>query len=140
MTNFNSSTMMMLGQYRFCINSAAYQTFTRSTEYNWEEQRRLGKDAAMQFVSNGSDTITLEGTIYPHFRGGVSQVDSMRSQAAQGTALMLIGGNGTAYGRWCIVSISDTQTTFMKDGSPRKVTFNLKLKRYGEDNRKGGMR
>ncbi len=140
MTNFNSSTMMMLGQYRFCINSAAYQTFTRSTEYNWEEQRRLGKDAAMQFVSNGSDTITLEGTIYPHFRGGVSQVDSMRSQAAQGTPLMLIGGNGTAYGRWCIVSISDTQTTFMKDGSPRKVTFNLKLKRYGEDNRKGGMR
>lgn len=140
MTNFNSSTMMMLGQYRFCINSAAYQTFTRSTEYNWEEQRRLGKDAAMQFISNGSDTITLEGTIYPHFRGGVSQVDSMRSQAAQGTPLMLIGGNGTAYGRWCIVSISDTQTTFMKDGSPRKVTFNLKLKRYGEDNRKGGMR
>ncbi|MBO4700986.1 MAG: phage tail protein, partial [Alphaproteobacteria bacterium] len=35
---------------------------------------------------------------------------------------------------------SETQTTFMSNGSPRKVTFNLKLKRYGEDNRKGGMR
>ena len=140
MTNFNSGIMMMLGQYRFCIDSAAYQTFTRSTEYHWEELKRIGKDAAMQFVDNGTDTITLEGTIYPHFRGGVSQVDSMRLQAAQGEPLMLVSGNGAAFGRWCIVSISETQTTFMSNGSPRKVTFNLKLKRYGEDNRKGGAR
>lgn len=67
MTNINSGTMMMLGQYRFSIDSAAYQTFTRSTEYRWEEQKRLGKDPAMQFVGPGTDTITLEGTIYPHF-------------------------------------------------------------------------
>ena len=129
--------MMILGQYRFCIDSAAYQSFVHSTEYRWEEQKRLGADSAMQFVSNGTDTITLEGTIYPHFRGGVSQVESMRSQAAQGEPLMLISGNGTAFGRWCITAISENQTTFMKDGSPRKVTFTLTLKRYGEDNQNG---
>lgn len=135
MTNINSGTMMMLGQYRFSINSAAYQSFTRSTEYRWEEQKRLGKDPAMQYVGPGTDTITLEGTIYPHFKGGVSQVDSMRSQASTGEPLMLISGNGKAFGRWCITSISDTQTTFMKNGAPRKVTFSLTLKKYGEDKR-----
>jgi phage protein U len=48
---------------------------------------------------------------------------------------MLISGNGKAFGRWCITSISDTQTTFMKNGAPRKVTFSLTLKKYGEDKR-----
>jgi phage protein U len=89
----------------------------------------------MQFVGPGTDTITLEGTIYPHFKGGVSQVDSMRSQASTGEPLMLISGNGKAFGRWCITSISDTQTTFIKNGAPRKVTFSLTLKKYGEDKR-----
>ena len=139
MTNLNAvlgvNMMMILGNYWFSIDSAAYQTFARSSEYRWEELKRIGKESAMQFLGNGTDTITMEGTIYPQYRGGIGQIEHMRSEAGQGIPLMLISGNGTAFGRWCIVSVTEHQETFLKDGSPRKITFNLKLKRYSEDRR-----
>lgn len=141
MTNLNAvlgvNMMMILGNYRFSIDSAAYQTFARSSEYRWEELKRIGKESAMQFLGIGTDTITLEGTIYPQYRGGIGQIEHMRSEAGQGIPLMLISGNGTAFGRWCIVSVTEHQETFLKDGSPRKLTFSITLKKYGEENQNG---
>src|SRR5574344_1660661 len=124
--NFNLNSllgvnmMMILGAYRFCIDNAAYQSFVRSTEYKWEEQKRLLTDSAKQFISKGSEIISLEGVIYPQFKGGLRQVSLMRVEAGLGIPLMLISGNGTAFGRWCITNIGETQTVFMKDGSARK--------------------
>lgn len=141
MTNLNAvlgvNMMMILGNYRFSIDSATYQTFARSSEYCWEELKRIGKESAMQFLGNGTDSITLEGTIYPQYRGGIGQIEHMRSEAGQGIPLMLISGNGNAFGRWCIVSVTEHQETFLKDGSPRKLTFSITLKKYGEENQNG---
>lgn len=139
--NLNSllgvNMMMILGVYRFCIDNAAYQSLVRNTEYKWEEQKRLNNETAVQFVGLGSETITLEGTIYPQFKGGLKQISAMRTQAGVGIPLMLISGNGSAFGRWCITSISETQTYFLKDGTPRKITFQISLKKYGEERQKG---
>lgn len=129
--------MMILGVYRFCIGNAAYQSLSRTTEYRWEEQSRLDSEPAMQFIGAGGESIKLEGTIYPQFRGGLRQVALMRAEAGFGKPLMLISGNGTAFGRWCICDIAETQTTFLKDGTPRKITFSLTLKKYGEEKRAG---
>jgi phage protein U len=131
--------MMILGVYRFCIGNAAYQTLARTTEYRWEELSRLNADPAMQFVGAGMDTIKLDGTIYPHFKGGMRQVTLMRAEAGLGLPLMLISGNGSAFGRWCIADISETQTTFLADGTPRKITFSLTLKKYGEEKLSGAL-
>lgn len=125
--------MMILGAYRFCIDNAAYQTLARTTEYKWEEQKRILGEPAMQFLGVGLDTIKLDGVIYPQFKGGLRQVTLMRAQAGFGFPLMLISGNGIAFGRWCIVDINETMTTFMADGTARKIAFSLTLKKYGED-------
>ena len=61
----------------------------------------------------------------------------MRAEADLGTPLFLISGNGFAFGRWCILSVSETNTVFMKDGTARKIEFSLKLQKYGEDNIQG---
>lgn len=139
--NLNSALhinmMMILGAYRFCISNAAYQSLARSTEYNWQEQKRLGTTPAMQFVGAGMDTITLQGEIYPQFKGGLRQITLMRAEAGLGIPLMLISGNGMAFGRWCITSINETQTVFLKDGTARKISFSLTLKRYGEEQQQG---
>ncbi len=141
--NLNSALginmMMILGAYRFCISNAAYQTLARSTEYNWQEQQRLGADPAMQFVGGGGETMTLSGEIYPHFKGGLRQVTLMRAEAGMGVPLMLISGNGMAFGRWCITGISETQTFFLKDGTARKISFTLNLKKYGEEQQQGAL-
>ena len=139
--NLNSALginmMMILGVYRFAISSAAFQTLKRQSEYHWQEINRMGTNPALQFTGFGVETIDLEGVIYPHFKGGLRQVTLMRAEAGVGKPLMLISGNGSAFGRWCIVKISENQSYFMKDGAPLKIEFSISLKRYGEDAKPG---
>ncbi|MGN0904453.1 MAG: phage tail protein [Alphaproteobacteria bacterium] len=66
--------MMILGVYRFCLKNAAYQTMQRSTEYNWQEQQRIGIEPALQFIGQGVDTIELPADCQPdHQRNPQSQ-------------------------------------------------------------------
>ena len=129
--------MMILGVYRFAIKTSAYQTLKRQSEYKWQEINRIGSNPTLQFTGFGVETIDLEGVIYPHFNGGLRQVTLMRVQAGLGKPLFLISGNGFAFGRWCISKISENQSNFLKDGSPRKIEFSITLKRYGEDKKRG---
>ena len=61
----------------------------------------------------------------------------MRAQAGLGKPLFLVSGNGFAFGRWCIVKITENQSNFLNDGAPRKIEFSISLKRYGEDQKRG---
>lgn len=131
--------MMILGAYRFCIGNAAYQSLSRASEYKWEEQKRLLGEPAMQFMGAGAETITLEGVVYPQFKGGLRQVSLMRAEAGFGIPLMLISGNGMAFGRWCITNVNETQNFFLKDGTARKIAFSLTLKKYGEEKQAGAL-
>ena len=129
--------MMILGVYRFIIKNAAYQSLKRHSSYKWQEINRIGSSPALQFTGFGVETIEIEGVIYPHFKGGLKQVTLMRAAAGFGKPLFLISGNGFAFGRWCIAKITENQSNFLSDGSPRKIEFSLTLKRYGEDKKKG---
>jgi phage protein U len=95
-----SGKMMQLGGYQFSIDNAAYQRFFRSSEYRWAAIERVGKNDALQFTGLGADTISLQGVIYPHFRGGLGPVDQMRRSAEIGFPLPLIAGPGTVLGGW----------------------------------------
>ncbi len=129
-----TDVMMMLGlEYQFSLSSSAYQQLRRSTEYRWPVQERLRRRPARQFVGPGNDAIELSGTIYPHYRGGLRQMECMRAVAGQGEPLRLVDGRGISWGRWCIERIEETQTVFFRNGDPRRVEFHLSLSRYGED-------
>jgi len=90
-----TDVMMMLGlEYQFSLSSSAYQQLRRSTEYRWPVQERLRRRPARQFVGPGNDAIELSGTIYPHYRGGLRQMECMRAVAGQGEPLRLVGRTG----------------------------------------------
>lgn len=125
--------MMKLGHYVFSVHRAAYQTLSRTTQYRWQAQERVGRLAAQQFTGRGEDSITLNGIIYPHFQGGLGQVYAMRIEAGRGRPLMLVDGMGRIWNRWVINQIEETQSVFDSDGRPRSVEFRLQLSRYGED-------
>lgn len=128
--------MAQLGQYQFSLETAAFDQLKRATEYLWKGQNRIGRRPAQQFLGMGEDTITLQGTIYPHFRGGLGQLDAMRTAAGRGEPLALIYAFETAgqyAGRWCIRSISDERSVFIRNGAARKIDFALTLVAYGED-------
>jgi len=128
-----SNYLMKLGEYTFAIGSAAYQSLKRSTGYRWQAQTRLGRLPARQYLGKGEDTLNLEGTLYPYFKGGLQQLDAMRAEAGKGQPLMLIDGSGQIWQQWVIVHIEQTHTALFENGTPRKIAFRLQLARYGED-------
>ena len=82
----SNRVMLALGEFRFEIGTAAYQNLERQHTYTWSVQDRLGRVGASQFTGRKPGTITLEGTIYPAFRGGLGQIPTMREAAEKGGA------------------------------------------------------
>ena len=127
------SVMMKLGSYHFSLSTSAYQKFKHSVSYRWHGQERLQRTAAYQYLGVGAEQIDLEGTIYPHFKGGFSQIAAMRRTADKVKPLLLIDGLGVSWGNWVITRLEQGQEVFLKNGQPRKITFRLTLLKYGED-------
>lgn len=125
--------MMALGALRFGIGQTSYQKLTRSAEFRWEQVDRIGRYPSLQFMGPGAETIQLSGVIYPHFRGGLRQIDLMREFAKNGQPFLLVDGMGWVWSRWVITNIEETKTHFLTDGAPRKIEFNITLKAYGQD-------
>lgn len=125
------STMMKLGHYRFALDSAAYQQLQRSISYRWQSQERVATHPALHYTGVGAQQAELEGVIYPTFKGGLHQIDAMKQEAGKGKPLQMVDGTGTVWGKWVITEIEETQQVFGKNGTPRKITFRLRLHYYG---------
>lgn len=124
--------MMALGGYRFSMDTAAYRELVRTHEYRWHAHERMGQTPVQQYVGPGQETVELSGVIYPHFRGGLGQLDAMRREAGRGEPLLLVDGRGRVWGDYVIARITETQTEHTLAGLPRKVSFRLQLRAYGE--------
>ena len=124
--------MMKLGDYTFSINTAAYRKAKRNSKYNWPEQARIGSNPVLQFSGTGADTMSLPGIIYPTFRGGLTQVDTMRALAGRAKPLLLVDGLGSVHGYWCITGIKEKTSDFLPAGIPQKIEFTLDLTYFGE--------
>ena len=130
-----AEVMMQLGFFQFSIDGATYQRLSRSVEYRWARQARIGTNDALQFTGLGPETIEIEGVIYPHFRGGLKQVDRMRTQASLGLPLTLVSGIGKVLGLWVVEGITEGQEVFASRGVPQRQDFTMRMTRYD-----GGLR
>ncbi|PNB76723.1 phage tail protein, partial [Pseudomonas sp. FW305-BF6] len=68
--------------YYFNLDTAAFDELRRSTEFRWASQERLSRRPAQQAVGMGEEKITLKGAIFPGFKGGFKQLDTLRSLGA----------------------------------------------------------
>lgn len=135
--NRSSRIMWMLGPFIFSRDTAAPRTLRRSTEFKWPAHERMGRKPALQFTGQGSDTIDLDGAIYPHYKGGIAQVAAMRELAGLGLPQLLIDGRGMVYGKWVIERVEETGTAYLDNGTPRKIEFKVNLRCYGDDTTDG---
>lgn len=130
--------MMKLGDFVFSLNTAAYQSMSRTSKYNWAEQARIGRNPALQYTGISADTLSLPGIIYPTFRGGLGQVEAMRAEANAGKPLLLIDLYGlrddtrNILGYWCITTVKEKSSEYLAGGIPQKIEFTLELKYFGE--------
>ncbi|EDY85355.1 phage P2 GpU [gamma proteobacterium HTCC5015] len=116
----------------FDVATAPYQTLERTTQWRHSVQNPVGERPNYQFLGPGEDSITLSGTLYPHFTGGRLSLDALRVMAEQGKGWPLIEGSGRLYGFWAVTKVRETSTHFMRDGVPKKIEFSVSLKRVDD--------
>ncbi|WP_226475165.1 phage tail protein [Pseudomonas sp. MWU16-30323] len=125
--------MLALGMFVFSLTTAAYQELQRQTNWRHASNSRIGAAPARQFLGRGEDTITLPGILLPELAGTTLSLDTLRLMANTGTAWPMVEGSGRIYGLWVIESLSETKTFFFRDGTPRRIEFNLSLTRTDDD-------
>lgn len=119
--------------FYFNLDTAAFDELRRTTAYRWAAQERLTRRPAQQAVGMGEEKLTLKGSIFPGFKGGLKQLDTLRSIGKQLQPLMLTTGFGVVLGNWCLVSLDEEQSALLQGGIPRKQAFTLEFTRYGDD-------
>lgn len=130
----SGSVMMMLGPFIFALDTAAYQSLSRKVEYRWADQERIGNRPMSQFTGIGTETIEMDGIIFPHYKGGLHQVQAMRELAVLGKPLPMVDGTGKIWGEWVIETIEETLRVMMRNGAPLRIEFRLGLKYYSREN------
>ncbi len=127
---YGKFTMMALGPFKFGIDTAAYQELSRTTEFKWAEQPVFGELDNLQYLGPGADVITLNGVIFPEFKGGFEQLDGLRALGGVGQPHMLVSGTGKVMGQWVINSVEEGQGVFAAMGVPRRQEFTLSIKKF----------
>lgn len=133
-------------RYYFGLSSASYDSLRRHSTFGIDSVPRLGRPDAAQAMSQGSETLTLAGTIYLRadpdkaasagsamLESDHRELDRLRAIGLALTPLLLTTGYGDVLGRWYMTSLSEEQGAIRLGGLARKQTFTLEFKRYGDD-------
>ncbi|KAF0138411.1 MAG: hypothetical protein FD153_1333 [Rhodospirillaceae bacterium] len=126
--------MMALGSFRFAVDTAAYQSMQHKHASRWESQDRITRLPAMHYLGPEGRAIDLYGIFYPHFAGGMRQMEDLRRLALGTEPLDLVDGTGKVWGLFVLLEVTEKQTEFLANGQPRRIECALKLQEYGEDN------
>jgi phage protein U len=119
--------------YFFNLDTAAFDELRRSSAFRWASQERLTRRPAQQAIGMGDEKLTLKGAIFPGFRGGIKQLDILRTLGGKLQPLTLTTGYGDVLGTWCMTSVEEEQSALLGGGIPRKQGFTLEFVRYGDD-------
>lgn len=128
-----AETFMKIGDFRFSLDSATYQSLKHSQSYRWETQARIHRRPAKQFVGVGEETLEFTGLMYPKNPQESNALTPLSDLAEQGEPLLLVDGLGFNWGLWVILSISEDHSVFISSGVARKKSFSIKIQNYGED-------
>ncbi|CAE6841941.1 hypothetical protein R69746_06967 [Paraburkholderia aspalathi] len=126
--------MMSLDQFVFSLATAPYSELQRQRNWKHRTSSRVGTRDASQFTGAGDDTITLNGMVAPdNSIGSIASIDELAKMGDAGDAYVLVDGVGNVYGAFIIESLNETATYHTKEGIPRKIEFNLSLKRVDDN-------
>lgn len=124
--------MMTIGGFPFMLGTVPYQQLNRQTGWSWPEQALIGTTPALQFTGKQAEKITLSGMLCPELTGDRSSLEALRLLGDLGKPLPLVTGTGLFMGMWVIEDLNQGEDVHFSDGTPRRMTFNLQLKKYGD--------
>jgi phage protein U len=125
------SVLLTLGDFRFSVNELDYHELERSTEYRHASTEIFGGDDQLHYTGPGADEITLNGVLYPHFKGREQHLDDLNEMGRSGKQYILTTGRGRVLGKWVILSKRVNETSIMKNGVALKNAFTITLRFAG---------
>ncbi len=128
-----SRELLTLGMFVFSMDSALYESLTRSREWRHATAERFGARAAAQYVGPGADNISLAGRIVPEIAGRYSALETLADMAATGDSYPLMDGLGRILGHYRIVRLDEDHAVIMAGGIPRNIAFRLELERSDDE-------
>lgn len=120
---------LILGYFVFSLHTLAYQDLQRQLAWRHASTSRVGARPAHQFIGPDEEQITLSGVLLPEFAGSRLSLELLQAMAETGQAWPLIQGDGLLYGEYLITGIQTTGTLHFQDGAPRRIEFQMTLKR-----------
>lgn len=130
---FKKRVLARLGSFTFELRSLAPDRIEREFSYRWTKQEPIGTHPIRQFLGVDSQKITLSGSAYPGFTGGLRPLKNIRDLADSGEPQRLIYADtalGQNLGLWIILAIRETRTLLLSDGLPQRIDFTLELESY----------
>lgn len=107
-----------------------FQNIDRTVGWRHADNSIVGGLPKSQFLGKESEKLIISGDIYPEIVGGGEMtLRALESMAESGGSFPYITGNFGLEGFFCIEKITSTSTILNKDGSPRKISFTIELKR-----------
>lgn len=128
----NAPVFLMLGGFKFSLNTAVFQEIQQSKSYRWPAQERMGQRDALQFTGPGDEIMRLPGFVYPEFRGKGSEMAQIAKIAAEGKPVKLLTGMGGVLGMWVIEKVEVTHSQFKPDAAARKQEFVITIRKYSD--------
>lgn len=124
--------MLSFGEFEFSLDTVMYNQLSRSASWRWAEQPLIGKGDLLQYTGKAARTVTLTGIEHAAYRNGVGAVDDLYDLADMATPQILVSAAGDVFGYWVATDFSEEITSFTLGGGPRKRSYKLELKYYGE--------
>lgn len=126
--------MLSLDSFVFSLATAPFSEMQRQRNWKHRTNSRVGVRDASQFTGIGDDTFTLNGMVAADNKiGSIASIDQLAKMGDAGDAYVLVSGTGAVYGAYIIESLNETATHHTPEGVPRKIEFNLSLKRVPDD-------
>lgn len=125
-----ADSVFVLGDVAFGLSGAAMVALGRTRAWRHPTSEVLDALPIPSFVGPGEDTISLDGVVFPGQAGDRTAINRLVALADAGEPQILADSAGNAYGQWVIESLDEKMSRFVDGGSPRKIEWSLRLRRY----------
>lgn len=124
--------MIALGDFIMgVLGLVAPDEMTRDQTWDWPEQEAVGQMSVLQYTGKSPDTLQIPGYIYPGEFGMYRSLDTLRDMANAGKPYLMVDIDGWVHGKWVITKLQEKRSHHLPTYTPRKIEFDLGLKRYG---------
>ncbi|MFV0384872.1 phage tail protein [Paracoccus sp. (in: a-proteobacteria)] len=122
---------MALGPFMFRAHGFGYSGVGRKLDTTWAEIETAGRLNALQWIGPRTETVTIEGVLFPREFGGDATLDAVRLAAKSGVPLMLVSLGGRIFGSHAIQKIDEDRAFHDRYGTPGRTAFSIEVRRLG---------